>query len=266
MSKNNAVEDFLSGVNGDNENLDKLPEENIFGDMGLEQDPEKVDKTTEETPKAKEDDSEEDELPFNKNPKLKRYIDKEVARLTQHLTPREREDVKEKIEQEPDLVSAFTRIIGNDTPEKVDALRLLGDTVNKLKADARAGTELLEAERRAEREAQEALSQGFENIEDNFNVDLTSNDPTAKKTRAEFIDFIRRVAPKNEYGEITDYPDFQETFTLFQEIKKKQPVSNNRAKELASRGMERSGDASKIPALADPSWKGVDKFLSTLKG
>lgn len=248
----NVVEEFLK-KNG----KDELPEDKPFADVTLEP---KVDEQL-----NKEEIPEEKPLPFHKDPKVQRYIKKEVEKLTQGMTAGQKEEFKEKVENRPDLVAAFTKIIGNDTQEKVDALRLLGQTVADLEAKAGSAIAEREAERKAEREAEDELETGFENVEVNFNVDITSDAPQAKKTRSEFIDFIKRVAPKNQDGEIVAYPDFEETFSLFQEFQKKTAPAN-RAKELSGRSMERGGEAPANPLPADQSWKGVEKHFATLKG
>lgn len=263
-NKNNAVDEFLNQVNEGNENLPE-PDKDPFANVKVEQEVGAQADANADGTKKDEGDKPEKPLPFHQNPKVRRYIEKEVERLTKHLTPSQASDFREKVGEDNDLVGAFTAIIGNDTPEKVNALKMLKDTLDGIKSEARQGIEIREAEVRAENEAREELKQGFDDIEETFDVDLTSSDPVARKTRAEFIDFIKRVAPKNDQGEITAYPDFQETFTLFQEFKKK-PATPSRAKELASRSMERSSDASAPQAPTDTSWKGVDKFFSTLKG
>ena len=56
---------------------------------------------------------------------------------------------------------------------------------------------------------------GLARIEDNYDVDLTSTAPQAKKLRTEFIEFVERIAPKDEYGNVKEYPDFESSFELF---------------------------------------------------
>lgn len=269
-NKGSAVDDFLNSdvVRGDNENLVE-PEPNPLADMHLEvkddvnsqqnsADNNGEDKGTKE--------GEDKPLPFHQNPKVKRYIEKEVARLTQNMSPRQSEEIREQVAKDPDVVSAFAAIIGNDTPEKVNALTMLRDTLKGFEEKATSATRMREAEITAERQAREQLEQGFENIEDEFDTDLTSNTPVARKNRGEFIEFIKRIAPKNANGEITEYPDFRETYTLFTELKAKPKPQTNRAKELAARSVERSSDASNPAIPTDTSWRGVEKFISTLKG
>lgn len=246
-NKGSVVDSFLNQVNGEDQNLAK--EQNPFADLKIEQkEVPKVDEPEEEKPVA-----------YHEDPKLRRYIEKEIAKATANLTPREetkfREDVKED-----GFVKAFETIIGNDTPEKVNALRMLKDEVEGIRQEARSAREEIEAERREEANNDREVAQGIENIEEEFNVDLRNN----KELRVKFLDFVERVGPKDEHGELRDYPDFVETFRTYQELNKK--PQNVRNKELASRGTQRSSDASTVQMPEDTSWRGVEKFFSTLKG
>jgi hypothetical protein len=245
-NKGSVVDSFLNQVNGEDQSLAK--EQNPFANVTVEQKEVPVEETKEETPVA-----------YHEDPKLRRYIEKEIAKATANLTPREETKFREDI-KEDGFIKAFETIIGNDTPEKVNALRMLKDEVEGIRQEAHSVREELRAERQADLDAERELAQGFENIEETFNVDFTQN----KKLRSDFVEFIERVAPKDEQGEVIEYPDFEETFKLFQEINKK--PQNVRNKELASRGTQRSSDASTAQMPADTSWRGVDKFFSTLKG
>ncbi len=267
--KINAVDDFLGEVRGgeeSNANSFIKDETKPFADMNLNGEEEVI---TEEGGTHKKEDDGEGKIPFHKlvkDPKLQRYIQKEIAKATQGMAPREVEKFKEDVLKEPSVVEAFRTIIGDDTPEKVNALRALGDTLKGYQTEIVSIKEQREAEAREEREAKEMLETGFENIEEEFDVDLTSSDPASRKARGEFIEFVKRVAPKNEFGEIKEFPDFIETYSLFQELKAKPSSTNNRAKELASRSLARSSDASQVKMPEDTSWRGVERFFSKLKG
>ncbi|HSV94509.1 MAG TPA: hypothetical protein VLH94_00825, partial [Spirochaetia bacterium] len=97
------------------------------------------------------------------------------------------------------------------------------------------------------------------------NVDITSKDPLARKLRGEFVEFIKRVAPKNSDGEVIEFPDFEETFKVFQESRKSAP-QNNRKKDLASRSMNPSKEVVENKIPTDQSWKAVDKIINKLIG
>jgi len=112
-------------------------------------------------------------------------------------------------------------------------------------AEERAFNKLSQREQEAleaDRQAEEKLTLAIEDIEENFNVDLTSKDPVSRKTRVDFMNFVEKIAPKNSRGEIIDYPDMNSAFETFQEMRKSTPTSS-RAKDLASRSLKRSGDA-----------------------
>lgn len=248
----NEVDQFLEG-------LDNQPKEDPF-----KQESEDPFASTEEkviTPKEEI----EEKLPFHKDPKVQRYIQKEIEKATKN-TSVETKFIQE-VKQESDAADdVLTRIIGNDTPEKQSAIKDFKKVLNGMKDEAKqeALQEIQnqsEYEREAEIDAQNTLTEAFEELEEEFNVDLSSNSPIAKKTRNEFIDFVRRVAPKDEDGQVTEFPDFKETYQLFKEMRKPEP--NTRAKELSSRSMQRSAEVS-TSQKKDINWKNIDKIFQGL--
>lgn len=254
----NAVEEFLGDIKGDDTNPfnDQKSED---GDLG----------------KGEKPKEEEENLPFHKDPKVQKFIEKEI---TKRIGDQPREIIREVIKDSPssgveesELISVMTRIVGNDTPEKVAALKDFEKAWTKSieKAEERSAERVREemeqaeeAEHEAEVDAQNELAEGFDNIENEFNVDLTSSKPSAKQLRSDFVDFIKLVSPKDGEGNVVEYPDLQATFRIFQERQK--PESNNRAKELSSRSMTRSRDASVTPQPKDNSWNAVDRMFSKL--
>lgn len=250
-----AVSDFLKDTttseSNDSFELDK-PE--IFDEKEVKQEV-----------KNKED----DRVSFAKDPKIQKYIQKELdKRLKDIKLPEPKESARETIQEADSVLEAFTSIIGNDTPEKKMALDKLarGLTERDERNYKRAVSEvqaIRDREIEKDKKAEQELAQGFEMIEEQYEVDITSNTPQAKKTRGEFVDFITKIAPKNSNGEIVYLPDMAQTFALFRDLLKK--PSANRAKELASRGLERSGDASNAPISTDKSWASVDKMLANMK-
>lgn len=255
--KNNAVDEFLGDLkNNDGDGVFEPSKDNPFEGQDIINEDFKEEEVKDDKP-----------LPLHKDPKVQRFIEKEVSKRIAEFKPEKEEGkfVREVVGD--DIDDVLVRIIGNDTPEKVSAIKDFKKVLleREEKGAERALRELdarRQAEAEAERKAEEELQQGFETIEDNFNVDLTSKAPQARKLRGEFIDFVKKIAPKDEYGEVVDYPDFEETFKLFQERAKPQP--NTRARELASRSMTRTSDASTIPASEGKSWKDVDKVFSRM--
>lgn len=248
----NEVDKFLNDTNGD-ENPFKEEAKDPFESVIKKEEKVVEDTVTEEKP-----------LPFHKDPKVQRYIEKEIAKkLGSNPTPATAAVMADEADE------ILTRIIGNDTPERVQAIKDFKKYLSSIEekgAQKALSTiqQQQEEERKAEAEASEALDNGFESIEESYGVDLTSNNPTSKKMRTDFIEFIKRVSPKDENGNVVQFPDIPETFALFQEVNKSKSPSNSKAKELASRSMARSGDSSNTPVSKDNSWRAVDKIFSKL--
>lgn len=218
------------------------------------------------------EEKEEKSLPFHRDPKVQRYVDKQIEKALKDRPSAEQQFRKEVVE-EVNLPSSFIKLVGNDTDEKKQVLKDLSTYFGTLKGDAKkeAWEEMQQQAQKAQQlqveadtKAQEELETYFEEIEETYNVDLSSNSASAKKTRSEFIDFVRKIAPKNEEGEVSAFPDLVSAFEEYQErIKRLQP-SNRIAKELAARGLTRSTDASTAVPTGS-SWKDVDKFFDKLK-
>ena len=98
----------------------------------------------------------------------------------------------------------------------------------------------------------EYLKAEFDKIEDAYDVDLEGD----AETRGQFVDFIARLSPKDEEGNIKDYPDIEEAWDTFQATK--QAPNNARRDEVASRSMVKSGSGlaqSKKPTPGFYGWK-----------
>lgn len=212
-----------------------------------------------------QDEKEEKPLPFNRDPKVQKYIERQVEKALKNNAPTAEQSFKKEVE-DINLPDSFIRLIGNDTQEKVDVLKDMSKYFSTLKGEARQ--EFLndlkaqeQAKADAEKQAQEELDNYFEEIEETYGVDLSSNSASAKQTRVQFIEYVRKIAPKDENGEVSAFPDLVASFEEFQE-KNKRP-SATRAKELANRGLIRSNDTS-VGIPQGRSWKDVDKFFSKL--
>lgn len=214
-------------------------------------------------------DVEEKPLPFHKDPKVQRYIEKQVKSLTANAPVLQSTETVAPSDVK-DVIAAFADIIGNDTPEKVKALSALEKTLQG--ADERASQkaierfqhqqeEVLKQASEADRQAQEELDTYFDEIEETYNVDLSSNSASAKAMRSQFIEYVRKIAPKDEKGEVAAFPDLLGAFEDFQERSKRPPT---RAKELANRGITRSSDTTQAMPQGR-SWKDVDRFFDKLK-
>lgn len=247
---------------------DETKVDEFLGDLGKD-DKESFDNKSPDVLPATEKEEEETieearPLPFHKDPKVQKYLDKEIAKRLAELEP--------VADEEPntDIHDFATRLIGNDTPEKIQAVkdfeRILLEREDR---GADKAFERIQAERaqeaQEEAEADDELVTGFDNIEDSFGVDITSDRPSARKLRGEFINFIRKVAPKNDEGEVVEFPDLEQTFDAFQSTRSV-AASASRAKDLASRGGERGSNTEAAPVQEDKSWHAVDKIFEKLTG
>lgn len=207
-------------------------------------------------------------VPFAKDEKVQRYIERQIEKRLKTYQPTATETFAKEVttQGDADLVSAFTTLFGNDTPEKVAALQALENSLANVderatqKAVERLQEYQQESVQKEERELAEAfdeIEEGFEDIENHFGIELTNRQKSAYK------EFLLKVEPKGGYQE---YPDFVETFDVFKNYVKANRPSNAQAKALASRGMERSSSNSDtVPTLKRDGtkslWQQIDKML-----
>jgi hypothetical protein len=252
----NEVDKFLKDV-GSDKNDEFKPKDDIFG--------EDSEKKTIDEPEV-EVKKEEKPLPFHKDPKVQNFLKKEIEKAREdflkNLPPREE---KENDEAEEIL----TRIIGNDTPERVQAIKDFKKYLHSLeeKGAERALRQLEESEKAEQEETEKSvqkLEEGFERIEESYGVDLSSGAPLARKTRNEFIDFIQKISPKDSDGEIIEYPDLEGAFETFQTMSKSSS-STNRAKDLASKGLQKSTTASATEQKEPVNWGTVERMFNSWK-
>ena len=179
-------------------------------------------------------------LPFHKDPKIQRFIERELEKKLAGRIPEQQEEAQD--DYFDDVVKAFTDIVGNDTPQKVQALDALKNSLTTLEQRTlERAIERQESQRQEEvaleQEYDNKVADVFEEIEDKYKMDLYA--PQNKKLRIQFINFWEKVSPKED-GEISDLADGVEAFDAFRQMYKSQSQAT-RGKELASRSMERSG-------------------------
>lgn len=215
---------------------------------------------------------EEKPLPFNKDPKIQKYLEKREHEIEVRLSEKfgNKESAVATQSADDRVSDVLTRLIGNDTPEKLSMVKEFKDILGNLKGEARAEAlaeiqSMQSAEVEADREAEQELENAFENIEETFNVDITSNNPIARKTRQEFVSFVEKIAPKDRNGDIADYPDMVQAFETFS-VMKKSTATPSRAKELASRSMSRSAETSSEPnqPRSRTPFSNSDAFIESL--
>ncbi len=250
-----ALENFLGELGGEKDSFEENPD-----DPFAKQEAKVEDKV--------EDEANDKPLPFHKDPKVQKFIDKQVEkRLEQLEKSLPKKETIETSKADDEVNDVLTRLIGNDTPEKVSMVKefrsILERGTERAKAEALA--ELDQRQQRevdADREAETELENAFDDIEETYDVDITSNNPLARKTRQEFVSFVERIAPKDRDGDIVDYPDMLSAWETYSELKKS-TASPSRAKELASRSMARSTEVANKPQER-VNWDTVDSFVESL--
>jgi hypothetical protein len=140
----------------------------------------------------------------------------------------------------------WVALYGN-TPESEKAWQMQSSLLQKHTERAKKEALLeFETQQRQAMEKQkgyeEQVTTELEALEDEFNVDLTSNSPAARKTRNDFLELVEKLSPKDANGNIIGYADFGQTFEIFKESKAKSKSSIvDKQKEIASRSMQTSG-------------------------
>lgn len=131
---------------------------------------------------------------------------------------------------------------------KENALRLskvILDSQKRAKEEAIREIEEKQANAvKEQREYESLIDNELESLEDDYNVDLTSDSPKARKTRREFLELVQELSPKDEEGNITGYADFGSTFKMYQKTHTEKTETNTRREEIASRSMQRSNAGS----------------------
>lgn len=249
-----AVENFLGELQGENKTFEETPE-NPF---------EQLDNQTENTVENQVEEKEEKPLPFNKDPKVQKFIEKEISKRLSEYEVKEAPKTQGAEDEFKDVIESLTVIIGNDTTEKVQAINAFKNAL--VNVDKRATEkaishleEIRQRETEADKQAQEELENAFENIEETYDVDFSTT--LGKKTRQEFVSFIEKIAPKKD-GEIVEYPDMNSAWETFQELKKSNPQTN-RAKDLASRSMARSSGTEAKPDLKNLNFDNILEHLQS---
>lgn len=148
------------------------------------------------------------------------------------------ESQKFQRENTPEVDETIARIYGTNTPEAAEATALLTKALSNVKTQAtEAALERFREEQQKERDAvqkeEKTLDSMVEEIEDENHVTL---DGQSKKG---FFTLLEKLSPKDSDGNILHYADHHAVWEEMQSRRK--AVEPNRAKDLASRSMARTG-------------------------
>jgi hypothetical protein len=151
-----------------------------------------------------------------------------------------------------DYLKAVERIYGTESPEAREATELLKTTLQSVKEAAkREALEVFEekrvAETKAVSDAEAMLDTMVEEIEDEFDVDLTS--PEAEKIRVGFYKALEKMSPKDRDGNILYYADHMSVWEDYQERLK--PKVDTTARHLANRSMTQGSATTKTDLTTD---------------
>lgn len=225
------------------------PEESIF-DKPLD--------VTPETEEPEKDIAAEEEIKKNR---YTRRREAEAQRLRdENLQLNERVKVlselgKFKEEVGDDPLKKIEAIFGTDTPEKLAATNLLKEAISGMsdRAKAEALQEIDsrgEKETEAQKEADDEVDGFLETAEDE-GLDIED-----ESTRKGLITLMERMSSKYSDGNVKEFADPEAVIETYKELQKRQ--SSGKARELASRSMQRSGESqpSKLEQTA------IERYMS----
>jgi hypothetical protein len=250
---NSELEQFLGGLKDDTNITDPFGEnQNQSGD---------VPNNTDDQP-AKANTGEDDDNFSPKNRRERRLSSRLEAEREANIRLAARleaiAEIKKDTEQDgADQLSAIERIYGTDSPEAREATNILKQALLGIKEQAKREAlaeieKIREQESTAVKSAESTLDSMIEEIEDEFDVDLTS--PQSEQDRINFFKLLQRMSPKDRDGEIIGYADHYAVWEAYQ-ARKQQPRDNT-AKNLASRGMSEG-----TPIKSETSDKAIESFL-----
>lgn len=190
---------------------------------------------------------------LEKNQQLREEVLMTNARL-QGIT--EAQELR-KTTEEADYLKLVDKIYGNATPEAKEATELLKEALKGVHASARKealeeAVKTYQSERENESQAvadeEENLDEMMDGLEEDYDADFSN-----EATRKGFLDLLEKVSPKDRDGNIIEYADPDTTWQLYEQQRTR---GSNRAKELASRSMTRSGGSqeSKLTSDATERW------------
>ncbi len=238
----NEIDKFFDGLPKQDVKIeDPLKDTNI----------EKKSETTDNVEKPEKEES-DDESPARKNRRHRRIEEQLQKEREANIALTERIKVlaeQDKIVRESDgtIDPRLVRVFGT-TDEGKEVAKHFSEILAETKQSAREeAIREIEQQRTQQIEEQKQyesfIDNELESLEDEYNVDLTSDAPVARKARREFLEMVQSLSPKDENGTITGYADFGSTFELYKE-KHTEKTDTTRRDEIASKSMQKSGSGS----------------------
>lgn len=142
-----------------------------------------------------------------------------------------------KSQEGADPLKKVRAIYGDDTPEKKIASDIMENTLREIEERAvQRAVEKFEGSRdeesKAVRQEEDTLDDILANVEDEYGIDDSD--------RKGYLTLLEKISPKDRDGNIIEYADPDYVAETYLKLKEK---SSSRAKDLASRGMTRSGSS-----------------------
>lgn len=258
MDKTNELDEFFEGLPSEDK---KETAADIF-----KEEPETLETSAKEENKGGEQSPVKDEEPHKnrRHRRLEQQLQAERdARIRAEALAEARLEVGERTSSE-EVDPRWLRIYG-DTPEAREAWRLQQEIFSDYKTQTKA--EALREIQQQQNEAQEQqrefeslVDTELEAIEDEFNVDVTSDAPAARKARREFLEMVEKASPKDEDGNVTSYADFGSVWEFYQlKRAKEKDTSVDRQKELSSRSMTKGQGTKTSEQTITPGFDGWRK-------
>lgn len=213
---------------------------------------EPVSQVAEQDPVLPSGDTEE-KLPFGKDPKIQKYIDRQIRkRLEESRANDPKDSAPQKVVEvakDTSMPAEWIMAYG-DSEQSRQAWnfqqKLISDAVRQAKEEALNEVQSsFQKQQEAEKQFENFITTSLESIEDSHDVDITSNSPAAKKTRSEFLELVKNLSPKDSDGNVTEYADFNAAWNVFQSVRQKEAASEatSQKKALSSRSMMKSNQA-----------------------
>ncbi len=234
--QNKTVEEFFKDLPTE----DKKPAD-IFSPEIKEEEKKAEEKKVEQAP-------EEGEVRKNRrHRRLEQQLEEARLELEKERAYNQGRSEAQKFSQETnkdDTDPRFLRIYG-DKPETREAWQIQKELFSEYAEKIKQQTlqEIEEEQRKSQseqREYESFIDSELESIEDEYNIDVTSDSPQARKVRREFLELVQTVSPKDEDGMVESYADFGEVFKLYQ-TKSATKEDNSRRNEIASNSMKQGG-------------------------
>lgn len=244
MEKNKTVEEFFNDLPTEDKK-----EQDIFGDKPIEV--QKEETKVEVSIPAKDDEPHKN----RRHRRLEEQLERErEARIAAEARAQALSETRKFSQDTKDEVDPRWLTIYGDTPQTREAWKIQQDIFKeeRVKAKNEAIEEMEERQRTEAKEAREAeqvIDSELEALEDQYDIDLTSNSPAARKARTEYLELVERISPKDQNGEIKEFGDFGAAWELYSQ--KKETTDNTRQREIASRSMKSSTGTPNIEQAND---------------